>query len=73
MADFQLHGVKDKTQRQLMRKCADQGWKMTLTGSSHVRMLPPNGGSIIIASLSTGDRRSVLALRCQLRRAGADV
>jgi hypothetical protein len=45
----------------------NRGWTARLTRKGHVQLRHPNG-AIVHAASSTGDRRSVKALRADLRR-----
>ena len=53
----------------LRRAAKAQGWRIEVTGGSHLRWVSPAGAAVITAE-SPSDPRSLLNTRAQLRRAG---
>jgi hypothetical protein len=58
-----------KALRPLAAAAMAQGWRITPTGSGHLRWEPPTGRPVITAS-TMRDGRSALNIRADLRRAG---
>lgn len=54
---------------ELIEQAKEAGAVVRLSGSGHWRILTP-AGRIIFASRTPSDRRAVINLRAQLRRAG---
>jgi len=67
-----LSGVRNKDQRQLLRKAAKQGVIISKDGKGHLRLVCPNGYIIRCAS-SVSDYRGVKNIRAHLRQQGIDV
>ena len=60
-----------KALRPLAAKAKAQGWRIELTGRTHLRWLPPSGRPVTTAS-TMHDHRSVRDIRASLRRAGLE-
>jgi hypothetical protein len=56
----------------LVRRARKAGWSVTKTGKQHWRFRSPNGATIFAPS-TPSDRRSVMNVRANLRRAGLEV
>lgn len=66
--------MPSKDIRPIVKRAKKQGWNVDVTRGGHVRFVPPqSGGSVVIASGSASDSRSIKNLRAQLRRAGLDI
>jgi predicted RNA binding protein YcfA (HicA-like mRNA interferase family) len=52
----------------LLRQASACGWQVARTRGGHWRLLHPSGG-IVVMSSTPGDRRALLNMRAQLRRA----
>lgn len=64
----------DKDVRQWVRKARKAGWEVTMTGTSHLRFMPPDGGSWVTVSNSGSNKaRRLMNSRAELRRKGLDV
>jgi hypothetical protein len=68
-----IRGVRPQEARSLMRRAVRQGWAITVTNGGHIRLTPPDGGTPIIAALTSSGGRGVNNLRSLLKRAGVDV
>lgn len=67
-----LGGVRPQALRDLYIKAVDLGCSLELTRSNHVKVRLPNGEQMS-GSLTSSDRKSVLATRTNLRRKGLDI
>lgn len=61
-----LRGVNRDT-RAVILEAVDHGWTVRITAGGHVQLRHPSG-AIVIAACSSSDRRSLLALRADIRR-----
>jgi hypothetical protein len=61
---------RSKEQRSLFDQCIEHGWKATMLGSGHVRLLPPDDSrEVVTLSVSdTGTGRQVLNAAAPLKR-----
>lgn len=61
--------------RDLMRKAHQQGWKIAVTGSGHLKWTPPwaGGGQIITSGSRLGGGRSVANTRAMLKSKGLKI
>lgn len=58
-----------KSLRDWARLAQSLGWKITETGSGHMRWCAPDG-TLVFTSSTPGDYRSLMNDRARLRRAG---
>jgi hypothetical protein len=61
-----------KALRPMAVKARAQGWRIELTGGTHLRWQPP-AGRPVTTPFTMHDHRSVRDIRAGLRRAGLDV
>lgn len=60
--------------RRLVASCRQQGWRVERTRRLHWRFVPPRpDAQIVITAGTPSDRRALLNLRADLRRAGLNV
>ena len=64
--------ITDKDARKVACAAVDAGWRWSMTGKNHGRLLSPDGEGIVIVSGSSSDRNAADRLRRELRRAGLD-
>jgi hypothetical protein len=69
--DSHLRGIKPRAYRDLIAAAVAQGWTAAVTGSNHIRLDPPGGGSPVFAGYTvSGGNRAVQNLRSLLRQRG---
>ena len=56
--------------RDVIKEALKQEWRYEITRKSHIRMIAPNNGAIVIASGSPRSQRSIKDFRADLKRAG---
>lgn len=65
-----LSFITDRELKKIALVAVEQGWRITMTGSGHLRWLPPQGGSPVFTASTPDDYRTVRNCRSSLRRAG---
>jgi hypothetical protein len=70
-----LHSIRSDKHRELVRRAIAGGWRADRTGTGHIALYPPGGGSPIVVSGSAGAGRGHgwYNLRAQASRLGLDV
>jgi hypothetical protein len=63
-------GIKPQAYRSLVEAALKQGWTISATGSQHIRLEPPGGGSPVWAAKTLSDHRGIKNFRATLRRRG---
>lgn len=64
--------IQNRDVRQLLDKAKAHGCQIEHTNSSHIRILTPKGGTVILPS-TPSDHRALLNARAELRRSGVKV
>lgn len=59
-----------KDMNKMLKKLKKLGWTISVTGTTHIRVVSP-AGQIAVVSNSCSDRRGLLNARSDLRKIGA--
>jgi hypothetical protein len=62
-----------KPLQDLYREARKAGWTVEVSGSNHLRWVPPDDGRPVYSALTTRDNREALNVRGKLRRAGLKI